>query len=157
MGALSMTSPPQDGGEHAMAVVLVKCERGREKDVTQWLLDLKRNEPCKERCYFGTHLSSGTIPAAPPNSEDESAVVGGKDTGRTSYCRRVRVAEAAYSFGPFDFMLTILAEDIGLIEEFVVSCLRASVDVVLDTQTLVGIPIRQKVRSGRPDQPIASA
>jgi hypothetical protein len=133
-----------------MAVVLVKCERGREKDVTQWLLELTRNKPCGGPCYFsGGHTGVGTH-AAPAIADTASPTVD-DDVVRAQYCRRVRVVEAAYSFGPFDFMLTVLAEDIGLIEEFVVSCLRASVDVVLDTQTLVGIPIRPR-KTGDPLQ-----
>jgi hypothetical protein len=119
-----MEPPRPDGAnndEHATAFVLLKCERGREGEVADWLLRLRKGEKCGGHCLFRGN-----------GEKDEE------------YCREVRLSDAAYSFGPFDFIITVQSADVGKIEEFLVSCLRSSAQPILDTQTLVGIPLRRR-------------
>jgi hypothetical protein len=121
-------NPPQQNEdaleEHATAVVLLKCKRGQEGEVAKALSRLRDGSKCEGCCYF----QNNPLPAG--------------DDGKR-HCRGVRISDAAFSFGPFDFIVMLQAADVGDIEGFVVYCLRASPDVVLDTQTLVGIPLRR--------------
>jgi len=117
MEELAATEPAKQ--EHATAFVLLKCDRRKEGDVADWLLKLRKGERCGGQCYFH-----------------------GKPGKDAAYCQNVRISDAAYSFGPFDFIITIQASDVGEIEEFIVRCLRSSAKIVLDTQTLVGIPLK---------------
>lgn len=59
-------------------------------------------------------------------------------------CTLMRIREAAYCFGPFDFMVVVTAPSVGAVEDFVVHCLRAEQDIVADTQTLIGLALPRK-------------
>jgi hypothetical protein len=69
--------------------------------------------------------------------------VAAQPDGIVMECDHVQVREAAYCFGPFDFFVVVQARDVGVIEDFVVHCLRASKDIVIDTQTLIGLRLAE--------------
>jgi Lrp/AsnC ligand binding domain len=109
---------------HVVGTILVKCERGKEK----WLRDEIRaaRGGATLLCLLDANGASATKHEAEPPA-----------------CGEVEIIDAAYCFGPFDFLLVIRAADAGLIEHFVVECLRSD-SRIKDTQTLVGIAIEPK-------------
>jgi hypothetical protein len=129
----------QDKGS-VVATILIKCDRGQEK----WLRDKVRN------AHQGTDLCLLEAPtsAALGQAEESTQADGETEVSPPSAqheadppaCSKITLVDAAYCFGSFDFFLVIRAADAGLVEHFVVECLRSE-SRIRDTQTLVGIAI----------------
>ncbi len=99
-----------------IATILIKAGRGQEEKLRAHLYELRKPGACMKGCSVGATVD-----------------------GIAMKCDHVQVREAAYCFGPFDFFVIVQARDVGVIEDFVVHCLRAERDVVTDTQTLIGL------------------
>jgi len=104
-----------------VATVLVKSGRGHEETLRTRLQALGQPNACSHGCRLRPQG-----PAPGTNGHP---------------CGAVQVVEAAYCFGPFDFLLVLHGKDVGAIEDFVVHCLRSERDIVSDTQTIVGLSL----------------
>ncbi|MDP9190695.1 MAG: Lrp/AsnC ligand binding domain-containing protein [Acidobacteriota bacterium] len=108
-----------------VATVLVKSGRGYEEMLRTRLGALGQPNACSHGCRL---RPQGPIPGTAGHP-----------------CGTVEVVEAAYCFGPFDFLLVLHGTDVGAIEDFVVHCLRSERDIVADTQTIVGLSLLHRV------------
>lgn len=55
-------------------------------------------------------------------------------------CHEVKLVDAAYCFGAFDFVIIVRGGDATKVERFITHCVR-SVEIVAETQTLLGVSV----------------
>jgi DNA-binding Lrp family transcriptional regulator len=111
----------EETSKKTVATILVKSGRGYEEMLRARLAALGQPNACSHGCRL--------------RPQGPAAVGAGHP------CGSVQLVEAAYCFGPFDFLLVLHGKDVGAIEDFVVHCLRAERETVSDTQTIVGLSL----------------
>jgi hypothetical protein len=94
------------------------------------------------KCRPGDESTIRTIVATQRTAEEAHVCLRGADAPpHKNACQQVTVRDAAYCFGPFDFLFVVQSAHVHHIERFVVECIRGDASLIQDTQTILGITI----------------
>lgn len=117
----------------SFANVLIKVSLGKDECVREWLMGKVAPELANRFCV---HPTSGKRRCALCGNGDPA-----KHKGKRLPCQEITILSIAYLMGPFDYSVTLATDDLSLVEDFIVKCLRShhvSMHVV-ETQTMAGV------------------